>query len=270
MVAKVRTGLAEITGTGAGASAVLALLVIAAVFVSIVTPRASLSYRDAALRQLISATPSASRTVTGTIDMPTLGGALGPLGQPVFGGMTGINFAPIGAELTRHLVAEGLPIASRAAWWGVSSGYLDAPGAAKSAYFGSSPPLVEILDRSDLARNAKVVAGQLPSHDTVRNTSASFQIAVTTATAQRFSLRVGSVIGLTDRETGSVGSVKLVVSAIVRARHQASSFWTLDPDALRATFNKTKTGGYWVGAAFVADSEIADLETAISDQNLQI
>src|ERR1700722_1990969 len=147
MVAKVRTGLAEITGTGAGASAVLALLVIAAVFVLIVTPRASLSYRDAALRQLISSTPSADRTVTGNIDMPILGGALGPLGQPIFGGMTGTNFAPIGAELTQNLMAEGLPIDRRAAWWGVSSGFLTAPGAAKSAYFGSAPPVVEILDR---------------------------------------------------------------------------------------------------------------------------
>jgi putative ABC transport system permease protein len=270
LVRRTRAALAEITGTGAGASAVLALLVIATVFVSIVTPRASLSYRDAALRQLISTTSSADRAVTGSIDMPILGGALGPLGRPIFGGMTGTNFAPIGAELTGHLVAQGLPIDRRAAWWGVSSGFIDAPGAAKSAYFGDAPPVVEILDRSDLASNAKVVAGRMPSHDTVRNTSATFQVAVTTATAQRFSLKVGSVIGLTDRQTGSVGAVKLLVSAILRARHPASSFWTIDPDALRATFNKSRAGSFWLGATFVADSEIADLETAISDQNLQI
>ncbi len=267
---RLRTGLAAITGTGAGATAVLALLVIAAVFVAIVTPRASLSYRDKALRQLIAATPAAQRTVIGTVDLPTLGGALGPLGQPIFGDMTGTDFGPIGAELTRHLRAEGLPIDVRDSWWGVSTGFIEAPGAAKSAYNGSTPPVVQLLDRSDLGGNGTLVEGHLPATESLQATSATFQVAVTTATAKRFGLLVGSTVGLTDTDTGAVSRITLVVTGILRPVRQASAFWQVDPNALRATFNKTKFGGYWLGTMFVGDSEIAAIETAITDQNMAV
>ncbi|HUD35973.1 MAG TPA: hypothetical protein VMR14_03685 [Streptosporangiaceae bacterium] len=269
---RTREAFVAITGTGAGASAVLALLVLATVFVCVATPRASLSYRTTALRQLIAATPANGQAVVGSVAMPTLGGALGPLGQPDFSSITGLQFGPIGAELARHLRADGLPLTPGASWWGAAVNYVTAPGIPKSAYNGSTPPQLEVLDRSSLGKYSKLAAGQLPSTGSINpnGSSASFQVAVTTLTAAKFSLRPGSVIRLADSQAGSISTIYLHVTGILAPVSQSSSFWTADPDALRPSFNKTNAGGYWLGAIFVADSEVSDLESAVFTQNMTV
>ena len=195
LLRRVRTGLVTITGTGSGASVVLALLVLASVFISVVTPRASLAFRDKALRQIFSSTPSSGRTVFATIDMPTLGAALGPSGQPSFTGMNAVTIGPIGTELGRHITAAGVPLTPGAQWWGVATNFLQAPGASKNAYNGETPPQVELIDRSDLPGFSKVVAGRLPTNG-LRwgRRAARFEVAVTTQMAARFRLKVGSVV----------------------------------------------------------------------------
>lgn len=269
---RAREGFVAITGTGAGASAVLALLVLATVFVCVATPRASLSYRTKALRQLIAATPASGQAVVGSVAMPILGGALGPLGQPDFSSITGLEFSPIGAELARHLRAEGLPLTPGASWWSAATNYVNAPGIPKSAYNGSTPPQIEVLDRSDLRKYGRLVAGRLPATDVLNRArnQARFQVAITTLTAAKFSLHVGSVITLADTQSGAVSKIVLKVTGIVAPVGQSSSFWTADPDALRPSFNKTTYGGYWLGATFVADSEVSDLETAVFTQNMAV
>jgi putative ABC transport system permease protein len=267
---RTRDWLVIVTGTGTGASAVLALLVLATIFVCVVTPRASLSYRTAALHQLLGASAAADTTVSGSIDLPTLGGALGPLGQPEFTGMTGSTFAPIGTELAGNLRAEGLPLAPGDGWWALATPFLTAPGAARSAYFGGTPPLVELLDRSELGKYARLAAGRLPRSDKVSQVSARFDVAVTQATAKRFSLRPGSVVTLATTQTGTVPKINLTVTGIVRPLRPGSAYWTSDSDALHATFNKTTTGGYWLGGMFVSDTEANDLEKAISVSRMQV
>ncbi len=84
LIRRIRAALVTVTGTGAGASAVLGLLVLASVFVSVVTPRASLAYRTKALRQIVATTPPSGRAIIGSVDMPTFGAALGPADQPAF------------------------------------------------------------------------------------------------------------------------------------------------------------------------------------------
>jgi putative ABC transport system permease protein len=270
LLRRVRTGLVTITGTGAGASVVLALLVLASVFISVVTPRASLAFRDKALRQIFNSTPDSGRTVSGTVDMPTLGAALGPSGQPAFTGMNAVQFGPIARELGRHITAAGVPLTPGAQWWGVTTNFLQAPGASKNAYNGETPPQVELIDRSNLPGFSKVVAGRLPAKDAVRQGSARFDVAVTTQMAARFRLKVGSTVTLSDRETGSVSTITLDVTAILRARQADSAFWTVDANALKPTFNKTAFGGYWLGGMIIGDSEVNDLETAITDSSMTV
>jgi putative ABC transport system permease protein len=265
-----RGWLVIVTGTGAGASAVLALLVLAAVLVCVATPRASQSYRTQALRQLLATTTSADRAVTGSIDLPTLGGALGPLGSPEFSGMSGPTFGPIGAELAQNLRAKGLPLTPGNGWWSLATTFIPAPGAAKSAYFGDAPPVVELLDRSDLNKYARFAAGGPPATDTVGRNTARFDVAVTEATARRFSLRPGSVVKLSATQTGTVPNLLLTVTGILRPLDQGSAFWTADPDALNATFNKTTTGGYWLGGMFIGDAEANDLETVVASNTMQV
>ncbi len=158
LIHRVRIGLVTITGTGAGASAVLGILVLASVFAAIATPRASLAYRTEALRQVFGSIPPQGRTVFATIDMPTLGTALGPFGQPESTGMNGTVIGPIGTALERNIKSTGVPLQSGTQWWGVASAFINAPGASKSVYYGQTPPKIEILDRSKLADFSKLVA----------------------------------------------------------------------------------------------------------------
>jgi putative ABC transport system permease protein len=269
---RIRAGLITATGTAAGPSLVLAFLVVASVFVAIATPRASLAFRTKALQQVIDSTPPAGQTVTASVGMPTFGGALGPIGQPEYNDMNSAAFIPVGNELARHIRALGLPLRPGAAWWSASTAYVPAPGAAKSAYNGSTEPQVELLDRPDLGTYGKLVAGTLPTSagDRLRPAVARFDVAVTTGTAARFGLRVGSTVGLADTSTGAVSKITLVVTGIVRAVRPRSAFWTADPDALRPSFNKTEYGGYWLGAMLISDSELDDLETAVTDTQIQI
>ncbi len=267
---RTRQGLVIATGTGAGASVVLALLVLAAVFVCVATPRASLSYRTKALQQLFASSTAADRTVSGSVDLPTLGGALGPLGNPETAGMAAGTFRPIGKELARNLRGNHLPLVPGTGWWSLATGFLTAPGAAKSAYFGDEAPEVELLDRSELGKNARLAAGRLPSTDELRSASARFDVAVTQAMAKKFSLRIGSVVGITTTQTGTIPRIALTVTGILRPLHQASAFWTADPNALRATFNKTTAGGYWLGGMFIGDAEASDLEGAVSPNQMKV
>ena len=75
--------------------------------------------------------------------------------------------------------------------------------------------------RTALARYSHVVAGRLPAGGSAAGRRAVVQAAVTTATAARFGLRVGTRL--------SVGPVQLVVTGIIRPAHPASAFWTETP-----------------------------------------
>ena len=79
--------------------------------------------------------------------------------------------------------------------------------------------------RTALARYSQVVAGRLPAGGSPAGPRAVVQAAVTTATAARFGLRVGTRL--------NVGPVQLVVTGIIRPAHPAAVFWTDDPGAAR-------------------------------------
>jgi putative ABC transport system permease protein len=267
---RVRYWFDVVTGTGQGASMVLGLLVLVAVFVCVTTPRASLSYRTEALRQLLGTTTANERTVSGSAQLSALGAALGPVGQPEFSGMSGMSFTPIGRELAQNLRRAGIPVAAGAGWWALSTGFIAAPGAARSAYNGDAAPAVELLDRSDLGKYARLVAGHLPATYSTSQASARFDVAVTEAVARKFSLRPGSVVGLVTNQTGAVPVIKLTVTGILRPVHTAAAFWTADPNALHATFNKTLSGGYWLGGMFLSDAEAGGLESEIPINTMQV
>ena len=269
---RIKTGLVTVTGTGAGASAVLALLVIASVFVSVVMPRASLSYRSKALRQVIAATSALGGTIIGSIDLPTLGEALGSPDEPVVSNINSHQFAPIEAELARNLRVIRAPVTPRAAWWGATTGFLDAPGASRNAYSGALPPQVELIDRGDLGKYTRLIAGQMPVHGSISRNAAVFGVAVTQATAAKFKLHVGSRIGATDSAPDAVTKVTLVVTGILRPVRLGSAFWTADPSALHPTLNpgRARDQEIWVGGMFVGDSELNDIEIALTYQQIRV
>jgi len=125
------------------------------------------------------------------------------------------------------------------------------------------PPQLEILYRSRLSSNATLVAGSLPTRARGHGSPATFQVAVTTATAASLGLHVGSRLT-------AAGQV-LVVSGIIRPLGAASSFWTVDPVAPvpRLTCLGTNCTPYLSGAVFAGAAELPELESRLSRQQLQ-
>ena len=262
---RLRVGLTTLTGTAGGASAVLAVLVIASVFVAMALPRASVSFRTRALRQVVAATPPTGRAIVASTDFTTLASALVIQPGPSSPGIGVDEMVAVAHELTANLRAQRLPLQPASdRWWGVTSGYATVPDAARHAYFGTTAPQVEVLYRTDLGRNARLLAGALPATVSAASGQPVFQVAVTRATAARFRLHVGSVLKFP-------GQATLAVSGIIRPVRPGSTFWTTDPDAARATFNQSRTAAFWLGGVFIGPAELVALEDTLDsgEFNLQ-
>ena len=95
-----------------------------------------------------------------------------------------------------------------------------------------APPQLELLYRSGLGQNAILAKGSLPDSVTTHPRFGTFQAAVTEATAAEFRLHLGSQL----RTAGQT----LVVSGIIRPRHAGSSFWTVDPVAVRRNWSSRR------------------------------
>jgi putative ABC transport system permease protein len=261
---RLRSGLTMLTGTAAGASALLAVLVIASVFVSVAMPRASASFRTKALDQIIAKTPPIGRAVVATADFTTLASALAIQPGPLSPGIGTDEIVAVASELAGNLRARRVPLQPVSQrWWGLTSGYGAVPNAAKKAYFGITPPKVEVLYRRNLGRYSRLLAGTWPARDSAGSGGPRFQVAVTPATAARFELRVGSVLKLP-------GQATLAVAGIIQPVRPRSAFWTADPDAAGATFNQSRSGTYWLGGVFIGPAELVDLENALDSSQMTI
>jgi putative ABC transport system permease protein len=253
-----------LTGTGAAVSAVLALMAIAVTFVAVGTPRASLGYRTRALQQLVARTPAEGKSVAGDIDFTTLSLGLGTTDGEAASQIFPGEIQTMAGELAANLRKLGLPLAPPALrWTGLTSGYSVVGGAARRAYNGSTAPQVEVVYRGRLSQFARLATGSMPVADSVTRAMSRFQVAVTAATAARFGLHPGSVL--------AVGTnVTLAVTGVIRLTSPGSTFWTADPNAAAATFNKTPSGGYWLGAVFIGRAEVADLESAFDTSQMRL
>jgi putative ABC transport system permease protein len=240
-------------GTGAAAGAALAILVAVCAFVAVAVPRASLGYRTQVLQRAFQAASSSETTVLADA------------------GITGLNSSYLSAEqlesargqLVDGLRRDGLPLAPPGPEWsGLATGSNPFSVAGEPASKAMAPPQLELLYRSGLSGNATLIAGSLPASAATHVTSATFQVAVTAATAATFGLRVGSQL--------QAGGQVLVVTGIIRPLGAASSFWTVDPAASmpRLTYPSPASAPYWSSAAFVGEGELAALQRFLSTQPL--
>lgn len=247
---RLRAAWVTLTGTGAAASVAFGLLVFASVLASLAIPRDSTAVRTAALRHTVAASPG-DRVVVGTIGLITASNAAGvSAGESPAG-----EIAAIGARLRSRLAADGMPIASDPpAWSGLTSGYGPVTGAAPAA--GRGQPQFEVTYRTALARYSHLVAGHLPS-----GTGSVLQAAVTTTTAARFGLRVGTRL--------TMGPVPLVITGIIRPVHRATYFWTEDPAVARPALvqGAPSKPAHWAGALFIG---AGGLPVAVSGLNASL
>ena len=247
---QLRAAWITLTGTGAAASVAFGLLVFASVLASLAIPRDSSGLRNGALRHTVAASPL-DTAVVATIGLTEA--------APAFSLSVGESPAPeiaaIGQRLRSRLAATGMPIASDPpAWSGLTSGYGPVTGAAHAA--GRAQPQFEVTYRTALARDSHVVAGHLPS----AGQGAVVQAAVTTATAARFGLRVGTRLAMGP-------AVRLAITGIIRPLHPAADFWTDDPAVARPTLiaGKSSQPSHWAGALFIGAGGLPQVISGLNE-----
>jgi putative ABC transport system permease protein len=242
-----------VTGTGAAASLALALLVLVCTFIAVAVPRASLGYRTEVLQRAFRAASSAQTTVLADANITGL----------TVNYLSAAQLAIVQGNVAAGLHRDSLPLAPPATQWaGMTT--------ISTPVFGGRPPATgatpqtELLYRSLLGRNATLVAGSLPDSATGYVRSATFQVAVTTATAAKFRLHVGSQL----RTAGQT----LVVTGIIRPRHPGSSFWTVDPVAPAPQLVQPPSNNaapYWSAAVFIGPDELFALQKYLSAEPLR-
>ncbi len=247
---------AAVTGTGAAASLALAMLVLICTFVAVAVPRASLGYRTAVLQRSFRAESSLAATVLADADIS---------------GLRSNSLSPALLESARGqlgggLRRDGLPLAPPATdWAGLVTGSSPFSVAGRPPDRSMAPPQLELLYRNGLDRNASLAAGTLPAAGAAAGGPAAVtvQVAVTQATAARFGLHPGSRLRAAGRE--------VVVTGILRPRHPASSFWTVDPVAAapQVTSPTPDSAPYFSSGAFVSGAELPALQGYLSGAPLR-
>ena len=244
-----------LTGTGAAASAAFGLLVFVSVLASLAIPRESVVLRNGALQRVIAASQPGDRTVIATE------GETAMLDET--GHVLATDIAAVGASLRARLAAVGVPVASDPpAWASLTTGEVPAAGTAQAAGYG--PPQFELTYRTALARYSQIVAGRLPAGGSVAGHRAVLQVAVTTTTAARFGLRLGTQL--------NAGPVQLVVTGIIRPASPASAFWTEDPITARPSLTPGSSSQrpYWIGAVFIGPGALPLIESRLGTDEMLV
>jgi putative ABC transport system permease protein len=233
---ELRAAWVTLTGTGAATSVAFGLLVFASVLASLAIPRESVALRTQALHSVIAVSPLADRTVIAEEAEANIV-SLDPT-------VSAAQMAAMGASVRTQLAADKIPLASDPpAWESLTTGFDPVSGAARAA--GDGQPEFELAYRTALGSYSRIVAGRLPVGGSDGAHGAEVDAAVTTATAARFGLRVGSRV--------TVGPVQLVITGIIAPVNPASAFWSQDLVAGRPELTPADYPhpSYWVGAVFI-------------------
>jgi putative ABC transport system permease protein len=272
-----------VTGAGPVATASFALLVVGCVFLAVAAPRASLAMRTTALHRQLAAVPAVQRSVELTALPGVFAGSLphpeslDRLGPP---SATAAQLAGVTGEAAAALAATPLPLGPRDAdWASVETGRSPVTGAAARARLAGTLPEMEVLYQQPLARYARLAAGHWPRTAQVRFSSgsnsggagaavarATFQVAVTQATAARFGLRPGS------RLADAGGQITLDVTGVLRPVAASSAFWTAN-QAAAAPVRVPRTPAspaYWSGVAFAGPAELLAMQAALGGMDMQL
>jgi putative ABC transport system permease protein len=248
-----RTAWPAMTGTAAAASVTLALLVLVCTFVAVAVPRASLGYRTAVLQRAFSTTQPSQKVVLADGDLSGLSA------QPLSPALLETARAQLAIGLRRG----GLPLApARTQWSGLATGATTLSGATAPALRHMPPPVIELLFRSGLASRSVLTAGKMPAAVTINGTHDTFQVAVTTGTAARLGLHVGSRL----RTAGQT----LLVTGIVRPADPASDFWSNDPIAFTPQLTQLGIDAtpFLTAGAFVGPAEADEMQRQLSTEPL--
>jgi putative ABC transport system permease protein len=247
-------------GSAAAGLLALALLVSGCVFAALAGPAVSLHTRTEALEQTLAVLGSATKAVGVSADWTSFTSEMNA-GQTMFGfghteDMTRTQVTTTESEIGTGLATTPLPLAP-GHWAGLSSRLITVTsGAARSAYT-IVPPKMEVVYRDTLTSNAELAAG---SYAHGKLPPGWLAATVTPQTAARFGLHPGSRLRL----AAPTGTVTVVVTAILRARDPASTFWTTDSTTEIPSLSfPPKLPFFWAGAVIVDPDQLTAMQDAL-------
>ena len=257
----------RVTGTGTAATMVLALLVLACVFVAVAGPRENLAAQTQALRKAFAASSSQAASVVATADWNqfTQNIANSSPFSPPNPFLTSTQISEVASQVRGDLTSDGIPLAPAAAdWVGLTS--VTQPvtsGAAEdAAHLSGLPTNLEVAYRDPFTKYTALIAGRYPGAGSGR----TLQVAVTQQTAARLGLHVGSKFVI-----GAAAPVTLDVTGIIRPRSPGSPFWTSHPaSAAPYLVYRAYEPLYWVVGVFVGTSEVRQLQQVLSRAGLKM
>jgi putative ABC transport system permease protein len=253
---RVRTGrvrgVTAVTGLARVGTVALAVLVCACVFIALAGPGVSLRVRTQALHDLVGPAGSLGTGIDAQASWAAFTsayhtGTLQNLSEDEFSSST--------IFIGDGLAATPLPIA--AGGWGSLTTGLHGVVAGTRAGPPGIPQQLEVSFRDPLTSNVQLVSGQFGSAAIPRG---AVGVAITGPTAARFGLHPGSRLEVASQ----AGPVTLVVTAIVRARDPAASFWTADPLVAAPALSELPRdqGEVWQGAVFADPGQLGAMQSA--------
>jgi putative ABC transport system permease protein len=191
------------------------------VFAAIAGPAVSLHLRTEALHQALNRPGPLGTAIEVSASWNTFTQAF--TGNPA---LTEDDLSAATSALTSGLAAS-VPLAA-GGWGGLTTSMHDVLSGTGPLPVGYHPEL-EVTYRDQLASNVQVIAGRVADATIPPGV---LGVAVTQSTAARYSLHPGSrlQLGGPSSKLGSHNSpIDLLVTAVVRARNPASTFWATDP-----------------------------------------
>ena len=201
-------------GAAAGGTLALALLVCGCVFAAMAGPAVSLHLRTEALHQALNRLGPLGTAIEVDASWNTF--TEGFTGQPA---LTEDDLSGATSALASGLAASVL--LAPGSWSGLTTTMHDVLSGTGRMPVGYHPQL-EVTYRDQLTSNVQVIAGQVAD---AAIPPGVLGVAVTQQTAARYRLHPGSRLKLGSHH----GRISLLVTAIVRARNPASTFWATDP-----------------------------------------
>jgi putative ABC transport system permease protein len=236
---------------GPGPGLALAVLALLGAFIATAGPRELTSLQNTALQQTLRSSGQFGLSAS-YMYSTSLGATEVTAIQQMGGAMAGYLRPPAVS-----------PAAQR--WSGLTAPSVTYPGAPPQAML-SLPPVIEVAYRTALGSHSRLVSGSFPQTAATAKQDGQpviiLQAAVTTTTAGRFGLRVGSQVAL----SSLAGNTPLVLSVtgLIRPADPGSPFWTQDPSLAAPTVVNVGPSTEWAGGVFVGADEVARMEPAYS------
>ncbi|WAU79597.1 ABC transporter permease [Streptomyces sp. Qhu-G9] len=242
----IRTRLRAAPGTAVA----LALLVTATVCLAAAFPRAIDRYEDAGLRQAVVDATARRSSVQVTAPPPTLGSTQGERESVLRPASLRKEYERILNVVERPLVADP----GQSTYGARTTKSLEAAEKWLPRPSGL-PAQMTLAAHHGLAEHARLRAGRLPrAEGKVTASAPEVEAAVTTETADRLRIKVGSVI-----HVPAVGRAPLAVrvTGIVAPRDREGAYWATQPILRTPAIMRLPTQGaepstYWVGALLLS------------------